>query len=80
LKALVRVVVVAEMKVELDDVDSAKDEIDDALTDARINAGLEAVGLSLRLASKRDLEDMAEAGALLPNPGVYIVDTRKARK
>jgi len=36
--------------------------------------------VTLRLASRKDLEDMAAAGALLPDPGVYVVEKKRKEK
>jgi hypothetical protein len=78
MKALVRVAVVAEMKVDINDMENAKNEMDDAIS-SLLQVG-EHQTLEIRLASRKDLEDMAAAGALLPDPGIYVVKKKTKHK
>jgi len=81
MKALVRVAVVAEMKVDINDMENAKNEMEDAIDALMIAEESDLQnGFTLRLASRKDLEEMAAAGALLPDPGVYVVEKKRKEK
>lgn len=75
----VRAVLMVEFKVE--DETTATEDLEE-----KLDAFREATqpsnewGLTIWRASRNDLEEMAEHGALLPNPTVLCVKKKKRRK
>jgi hypothetical protein len=70
-KMIAKAILIVEMQVS--DEDSAKEELTMGL-----DAFREAVqpsnewGLTFWLATRKDLEEMAARGSLLPNPGIHL--------
>lgn len=74
----VKTVLMVEMKVKHED--TAIEELEEKL-DAFREAVLpsENYGLTIWRAGRTDLEEMAQQGCLLPNPGVLTVARKKAK-
>jgi hypothetical protein len=79
----VKAVLMVEMEVSSEE--DAKEELLDALSvfeaAKKVSSGRLMIknDFKIRLASRKDLEEMAEAGVLLPNPNVLVVQERRKR-
>jgi PIN domain nuclease of toxin-antitoxin system len=79
----VKAVLMVEMEISSEE--DAKEELLDVLSvfeaAKKVSGGRLMVknDFKLWLASRKDLEEMAEAGVLLPNPNVLVVQERRKR-